>query len=126
MRERVSIDLKTPIQGHEGKIDKIVLREPTFDEYLAFGDPYNIAYTESGVPFAVENPEVIRRYIEACLVEPKDSALLAQAGAMVARDVKNKLLGFFQPGDRTEASASSATNSPSPGTEQTPSSPSKS
>lgn len=111
MRERVTIDLKKPIEGHDGPISKIVLREPTFDEYLVHGDPYSIAYTESGTPFAVENPEVIKRYIGICLVEPKDQALLTQAGALVARDVKNKLLGFFQPGEPTDtASETSGTS----------------
>jgi hypothetical protein len=127
MREKQTIDLKVPLETHEGKLYKIVLREPTFDEYLAYGDPYSIAYTADGTPFAIEDMATIRRYITACVVEPKDPALLIQASAIVARDVKNKLLGFFQPGERTvTASETSGTTSPSPGSDQTPSSPSSS
>lgn len=103
MRERAIIELATPLRSPEGDVKRIVLREPTFDEYLSYGDPYSIAYTAEGVPFGVENMEVIKRYIGACLVEPKDPATLLQAGALVARDVKEKLLGFFQPAEPTSA-----------------------
>jgi hypothetical protein len=120
MREKQIISIQTPLEAPEGKVNRIVLREPTFDEYLSYGDPFSIAYTENGTPFGVENPEVIKRYINACLVEPKDPAILMQAGAFVAREVKNKLLGFFQPVELTkEVSETSGTNSPSPGTDQT-------
>ena len=106
---------------------RIVLREPTFDEYLAVGDPYSIAFTALGTPFEVESPEVVRRYIEMCLVEPQDPAILKQAGAFVAREVKNKLLGFFQPDVEMESdSANLETISPSPASEATPSTPSES
>jgi len=117
VRETKAILLDKPLVGHDGPIKQIVLREPTFDEYLAFGDPYSVAYTENDVPFGVENPDVIRRYMDACLVEPKDPALLQQAGARVAREVKNALLGFFQPASATvAASETSPTKSPSPDT----------
>lgn len=115
MRETIVIPLSKPLRAHGGEsIKQIVLREPTFDEYLEIGDPYTVAASNEGTPFAVENSEVIKRYIDLCLVEPKDSLLLKQAGARVARQVKDKLLAFFQP-DATvdEASGISGTNSPS-------------
>lgn len=127
MREKLTIELANPLRSPQGDVTKIILREPTFDEYLSFGDPYSVAYTESGVPFGVENPEVIRRYMFACLVEPKDPATLQQAGASLARDVKNKLLSFFQPAEAViEGSETSPTKSLSPGTEQTASTTSES
>ena len=88
--------------------------EPTFDEYLSIGDPYSIAYTDDGTPFAVENVENIKRYVSVCLTVPKDPAALQQASAQVAREVKQKLLGFFQPDSSdSEDSAKSPTTSPS-------------
>lgn len=96
MRETATIKLATPLVTHSGSLNQIVLREPTFDEYMSFGDPYTVAASASGHPFAIENPDVIRQYLTVCLVEPKDPALLAQAGARVAREVKDRLLGFFQ------------------------------
>lgn len=115
MRETIVIPLSKPLRAHGGEsIKQIVLREPTFDEYLDVGDPYTFAASNEGTPFAVENADVIKRYIELCLVEPKDSLLLKQAGARVAREVKEKLLAFFRPGATAdEASVTSETNSPS-------------
>lgn len=111
MRERKVIKLQSPLRAPEGPVNQIVIREPTFDEYLSFGDPYSIAYTDSGTPFGVENSENIKRYIAACLVEPKDPAILQQAGASVARDVKQALMSFFQPEEaESEVSEISPTN----------------
>ena len=61
MRERKTIKLRRPLLSPEGPVSQIVIREPTFDEYLSFGDPYSIAYTDSGTPFGVENVENIKR-----------------------------------------------------------------
>lgn len=125
MREQATITLRTPLRAPEGFVSRIVLREPTFDEYLSLGDPYAIAFSAGGTPFEVESPDVIRRYIELCLVEPKDPATLKQAGAFVAREVKNKLLGFFQDDVSTAPdSENSPTTSLSPNSEATASTPS--
>ncbi len=125
MREQQIIELQRPLRAPEGLVPRIVLREPTFDEYLSLGDPYSIAFSAGGTPFEVESPEVIRRYIELCLVEPKNPAILKQAGAFVAREVKNRLLGFFQPDASTDPdSANSPTTSPLPNSEATASIPS--
>jgi hypothetical protein len=49
-----------------------------------------------------------------CIIEPKDRLLLSQAGARVAKQVKEKLLTFFQPDAPTEqVSETTPTNSPS-------------
>lgn len=122
MPETAIVRLKKPLQAPEGEVNRIVLREPTFDEYLTHGDPYSIAFAADGTPFSVENVDVIKKYISACLVEPKDPAILHQAKAGIARELKNALLGFFQPDAATaEASATSGTTSPSAGSDQTPS-----
>lgn len=122
MREQAVITLKKPLRGHGGQeIKRIVLREPTFDEYLIHGDPYTVAASSAETRFAVENLEVIKQYISICLVEPKDPQLLsAQGNARLAREVKQKLLDFFQPEAETEeGSETSQTNSPSGHTGET-------
>jgi len=122
VRETVTIKLAKPLVTHNGPLSRIVLREPTFDEFLSFGDPYTVAGSAEGAPFIIENVEVIKQYLTVCLVEPKDPALLSQAGARVAREVKQALLGFFQPaGEAGEDSATSETNSSSAGSESAPS-----
>ena len=95
-REQEVITLKKPLTGHDGPIKQIIIREPSFDEYLMFGDPWTIAGAADGTPFGVENMEVIKQYLAVCLVEPKDIALLSQSGASVAREVKERLLRFFR------------------------------
>jgi hypothetical protein len=106
MRENVSIPLKTPIKGPNGAMFKaIVLREPTFDEVVAREDPYTVAVSPGGIPFVVENSDVIRGYIDLCLVEPPDPALLKQADLHAARKVRQAILGFFQPDDAEPAAS---------------------
>jgi hypothetical protein len=98
MRENITIPLTEPLKGpNNTKFDKIVLREPTFDEYLAFDDPYTVMSSNEGTPYVIENMESIRNYISRCLVEPKDPALLSQAGVRVGQQVKRAMLSFFQP-----------------------------
>jgi len=116
MREHVTIKLRKPLRAPAGPVNKIVLREPTFDEYLQIGDPQTLAQSADGTPFVVENSEVIKQYLAVCIVEPKEVEVLSQASALVAREVKQKFLGFFLP-DMTEdeASETSQTNSSSEG-----------
>ncbi|MBR0871202.1 hypothetical protein JQ633_12595 [Bradyrhizobium tropiciagri] len=98
MPETITIPLKKPLQSPSGEVSQIVLREPTFDEYLIHGDPYTIAASfAGGNPFMVENPEVIAVYIKVCLVEPKDPAILSQGKARLAKQVKEAVLDFFRP-----------------------------
>lgn len=121
MQETKVVKLKKPLATHAGPIKQIVIREPTFDEYMVFGDPYTVAGGSDGTPFAVENIEVIKQYLGICLVEPKDPALLAQAGASVARKVKNTLLSFFPDAEGEDAASETApTTSSSAATDANP------
>jgi hypothetical protein len=108
MSETKTISLKKPLQAPEGPVNRIVLREPTFNEYLIHGDPYTIAASAGGSPFMVENADVIAAYIKICLVEPKDPVILEQGKARLAKEVKEALLAFFRP-DADETGEVSAT-----------------
>lgn len=111
-RETVSIPLEKPLVTQAGPLKAIILREPTFDEYLTIGDPYLVAESPGGTRFLHENIENIKAYIALCLVEPKDPALLVQSGAFVAKQLKEALMVFFQPAASTAAApATSPTNS---------------
>lgn len=123
MRRTVTIPLPPDeeIKTHNGMLKAIVLREPTYGMFMEFGDPYTIAGGNGGAAFAVENIEAIQNYIAACLVEPKDSALLQQASVRIGREVKNAMLGFFQPAEpEGEGPETSPTNSPSADSASTP------
>jgi hypothetical protein len=98
MAGQITIPLTKPIKGPNGlSISSVILREPDFDDVMELGDPYMIAVTQSKVPFQVENTEVIKAYLQRCLIEPQDPALLKQIGAAKSIEIKDKLLAFFQP-----------------------------
>jgi hypothetical protein len=98
MGETITITLKKPIKGPNNlEVKAVIIREPMFDDVIELGDPYMIAVTASKVPFQVENSEVIRAYLERCIVEPKDPALLAQVNGRTAIEIKDRFLNFFQP-----------------------------
>lgn len=103
MRKNIVIPLKEPLKGPNGtKFEQVVLREPTFDEYLEHDDPYTVMSSREGVPYVIENLEAIRNYIRICLVEPKDPALLSQGGVRLGQEVKRAMFSFFQPDAPTE------------------------
>lgn len=126
MAGNVTIPLSEPIFGpNKARYDSIVLREPTFDETLLYEEPVFVAMTEGGNFLEVQRPDVIRAYIDLCLVEPPDPALLAQGGMQAARKVRKAVLGFFREGEKAgEASKTSPTSSPSPGSDASGSTPS--
>ncbi|MBN9062132.1 MAG: hypothetical protein BGP06_05230 [Rhizobiales bacterium 65-9] len=64
MARTVKIPMTPPIIGHEGPINEIVVREPTYREFMQIGEPYTVAYADNGTPFTVENMEVIQKYCE--------------------------------------------------------------
>ena len=113
MAKTVTIVCDTPLEAHEGKkITQIVLREPTMDQYFQHGDPWTVALSEKGIPFSIENGEVIATYVKLCLVEPKDPQLLQQGGIALAKKIKNVILDFFRPGaSASEGSANTPTSS---------------
>jgi len=109
MSKPVSIPLSEPLVGHNGAITAIVLRQPTYNDYVECGgEPYSIGRSEEGTLFSAEKPEVIWAYAEACIVEPADPLLLLKADWRAAREVRKAILGFFQ--DLDEASETSATS----------------
>lgn len=99
MAETVTIPLDKPLTGHKGPIRQVVVRAPTYDEYLIHGDPYIWVPLPSGggKAFASENMDVVREYARILIVEPADPLLLEQAGFELARKVKEAIMGFFLP-----------------------------
>ena len=97
MSKTVTIPLDEPLLGHGEPIREVVLREPSYDDYVACGgEPYSIGQSEEGALFTIEKPEVIWAYARACMVQPKDGLLLAKRSFRVAREVRKAVLGFFR------------------------------
>ncbi len=115
----VKIPLSKPIVDHGGPVTEIELREPTFDEFLLLGEPYEVARSpETGALFSIENTETIRDYARLLLVRPTTLEQLNGAGFDVARKVRAAVLGFFRDGDggKAETSEITPTSSSSPET----------
>lgn len=100
---------------HGGKtVHEVRLREPTFDEYLTYGQPFDVQRSADGAPVFVEYPEAIRGYLDVLVVSPDDPALVKQGGYRLARALKDALFGFFLDGGVAEESTTSPTTSSSP------------
>ncbi len=67
----IRIPLARPMPGHNGEVRELVMREPTFNDFMDLGDPYQIAQSPEGSNFAIVDPEVVRGYFQRMLVEPK-------------------------------------------------------
>jgi hypothetical protein len=95
MRKRVDVPLKHPFPGHGGQVNKIVLQEPSGADFFALGEPKGWVRTGSGHAL-VENDQVIRAYVERCIVEPDPLLVMSQIHFLDARAVKEAVCGFFQ------------------------------
>ncbi len=92
----VRIPFPAGLTVHGSVITEIVLREPSFDDYLELGEIISYGKAPDGTIFSVENSEVLRGYFERCLVQPATPLLLAPGGMKLARAVKGAVLGFFR------------------------------
>jgi len=55
-----TIKLSKPVDGHGGPLTQIVLREPTFDDYLKHGDVSKASRSDDGaISFAVDRVALI-------------------------------------------------------------------
>jgi hypothetical protein len=90
-----TITLKTPIEGGEGQIKQVILREPRYLDVMSLGEPAAFARSEGGIVFTSEKTDVVQAYIERLVVQPADSALLQQLGLADALQLKETIFGFF-------------------------------
>jgi hypothetical protein len=115
MPREIEIKLAKPLMGHGGPITKVIVREPTYAEYMQHGDPFLVALSpESKIPFAVEDKVALARYAEI-LVKSPDALILEQGGMELARKITAAVRSFFQDGaEAGEASETLPTSSSSP------------
>lgn len=110
----IEIKLARPLKGHAGPVTKVVLREPTYDEYMRLGDPFLVALSpDSKIPFAVEDKAALAEYCRILIVEP-DGLIVEQGGFALARQITAGVRSFFRDGSEAAGgSGTSRTNSPS-------------
>src|SRR6266702_4699491 len=88
----VTIPLDKPLTGHGGEVfRRVVVREPTFNEYLEYGDPFMVAQApQSGIPFLLEDKPAIAAYVRLLVTEPDDPLLLDQRGRQNGQDLRRR------------------------------------
>lgn len=89
-----TITLEKPLSSPKGDISVITMREPTFGDFMKFGETHVFARNRDGTIYTAESIDVIRQYVEA-LVDC-DPLLLAQVSLRDARKFKNAVLDFFE------------------------------
>jgi hypothetical protein len=103
------IKLSTPIDVFGRSVTEITLREPRGGLYLRLGDPRLLVSSSDRGGYYVEQPEVIKAYLDA-LVEPVGSAeqLAIFTGLSLADQMRLKweLFGFFSKAAADAAAAS--------------------
>ena len=107
--------LLKPITGHQGVVSEVKLRPPTYREYLTHGDP-SAMIVMHGAILPQEDLGIVARYIET--LADCNPLLLEQADYRDAMALKEAVLDFFRP-----ASASISTNSPTPSSSRSASTP---
>ena len=108
MAKEVRIPVPEGLLTHRGVCTEIVLREPSYDDYIELGEIITLGRAPDGAVFSVDNSEVLRSYISKCLVEPQDPLVLNQGGVKLARAIKGAVLGFFH--DEVSATDTSKTS----------------
>jgi hypothetical protein len=116
MGRTIKIPVSPPLTTHQGLVNYITVREPTYDEYQDHGDPYIWVPIKGGSAYPSENEQVIKAYA-AILVVDVDALILRHGGFRLARSIKEAILSFFLPdAAESEDSQTSQTNSPSAAT----------
>jgi hypothetical protein len=114
MSKTKTIPLSKPLIGHDEPVREIKVRAPNLAEYGSIGEPFTWARPSDDAPAVyIENDAAISRYLDVCIVEPKDKNLLAQIELEDAMTLKEEILGFFLEARLARASRSSPTGSSS-------------
>lgn len=93
-------------------VAEIVLREPTGGEYVTHGEPRIIVQDGRGGGYWVEQPAVIKAYMEACIQHVGGADLVRLLALPDAMRVKHELFVFFREAEaETMPSASTASSS---------------
>lgn len=89
------IQLATPITLFGKTLDRLELREPKGGEYIAIGEPRVLVYTPSGSGYWVEQPGVLQKYVEKCILHELGEDIIHLLSLDDAMELKESIVGFF-------------------------------
>ena len=94
MPKTKDVDLLDPFEHHNSTIGRIRLKEPSGGQFAMLGEP-RIWIRNAVGGYWVEQPEVIRQYLDK-LIDHQDGAELLKLMSLAdSMQVKDQLLGFF-------------------------------
>lgn len=85
----------------------VVVREPTFDDLLEFGEPFEGQQSAGGQMVVFENREAVAGYVQRCVEKPP-YASLGELSISDARAVRDGVLDFFKRGEASRAASPEA------------------
>ncbi|MFG1226030.1 phage tail assembly protein [Xanthobacter wiegelii] len=102
-----TVHLSAPVTTYDGQVREVVLRAPTYSDFMALGDPTSLIIA-AGSALPQDDMVVIRQYVERLSSVPPEH--LTQIHALVdAMALAEAVKRFFR-----EASAGISTPSPTP------------
>lgn len=105
-----TIPLSQAYAAHGKSFSTVTLREPTLDDLLELGEPFEGQQSAGGAVVVFENREAVAAYVRRCIAEPGMEIL---SGASIslkdARAIREGVLSFFTRG---EAAASASPEQP--------------
>lgn len=114
---RKTVTLSRQYETHGKVFDSVTLREPTFADYFALGEPREAQPAKGGGMMILTYTDIIRGYIDRCAVEPT-SECLQGLGLKDAKALQEAVLGFFRepPASAGEGATSSSVPDGAPAT----------
>lgn len=102
-----------PIEGHDGKIDTIILRRPKHREVMTWGDPAAlIVMRDAMLPH--EDMGIVASYLDALCGDATgkklDPALLDQLDYIDTLALKDAVISFFKAAEALITSSAAPTN----------------
>lgn len=89
-----TIALLEPFEHHGTTVTHVELREPSGALYSQLGDP-RIAVRNAEGGYWVEKDDVVKRYLDRCIVHQDGATLLGLMSMADVMKVKEELFGFF-------------------------------
>jgi hypothetical protein len=83
---------------------EVVVREPTLDDLLEFGEPFEGQQSAGGQMVVFENREAVAGYVQRCVDKPA-YASLGELSIADARAVRDGVLDFFKRGEASKAAS---------------------
>lgn len=105
------VELAHPFDLFSKRIAAVKLKEPTGYHYAKYGDPRILVHTAAGGGYFVEQPDVINKYLEACIDHDQGSDLIQMLSLEDSMEVKRTLLSFFEEADRSRLARRSTRSS---------------